>query len=178
MPYGMPSMAPAQPTVPDNPFLRSRFANKLRANGGYAGQAGGIINQGRSLGYLDPAGSPAIQRGLEQSAIRSSRDAEHRGQTIAQLAGLDPSAARATLAGIQGQNADRTANFLNDATLQEMLGNRDWLRALFSGQLSNEQQVAMAKLMAKLQKQNQGNPLTDILGQAAGAGAGALFGGL
>jgi hypothetical protein len=152
-------------------------AGQLAGNVQYGQQAKGIISGATNAGFFDPMGSPMLRAAIRRRALRSAQNRRSAGAGAAQLAGLDPQAARQSFVDTnRGINAD-TSNFINDAEHGFLMGNQDFARGLFGGRLANEDQIAAEARQAKRERDARGNPLAAGLGTIVGTGLGAATGG-
>ena len=139
----------------------------------YGAQARGMIGGAQQAGFFNPMGSPQIMEQTRRNALRNSDNARRRSALLSRLMGLDPNQARVAAVNQDAESSRSTQDALQGAQLQQSLGNQDWFRSLFSGQLGLEQQKALAKYMQQL----QGGGAGAALGSLLGTGAGAFLGG-
>lgn len=140
-------------------------------------QAQSYIGAGQRAGFFDPNGSPLLTAQRRRTAIQAARARRRRGANAASLYGLDPSQTRAGLFQLDRQNSGDVADALNQGQYQEGIGNRDYIRQLFGGQLDYARQRDLAKYQADLARQNQGSFWGDLAGKAFNVGADYLTGG-
>lgn len=142
----------------------------------YAGQASGIIQGGTQAGYFDPRGSQVLRAMLRRAALRTAQNRRRRSSVLGQLVGLSPEQQRyQQVQAEQGASAD-TSGFLNDAMLQEQLGNQQFARGIYGQERGFEEQRARDKAQRDYEKSQQGG-IGSYLGSLAGTGLGAFTGG-
>lgn len=141
------------------------------------GAADRLVGMGQDAGFFDPSGTKmrAMRR---RQAMRGARNRRRRGEVTSRLAGLDPFQQRAALFDLDRDVSGRTADFLTEADLNESMGNRDYFRDLFGGQLGFERQRQLDREAYDRSKPRFGDILGGIAGQAAGAFMGGLGGGM
>lgn len=155
------------------------YANTPGGGGGtYSSQAQQQLQGANQAGFFNPMGSPAINAGVRRQALRNSDNARRRSALLSRLMGLDPNQARVAQVNADTEQSGQTSGALQDAYLQQQLGNQNYFRGLFGQQLGNEQQRALAKWQAQQQQGTFGGALGGLVGQGAGAFLGGWGGGL
>ena len=164
------------PTSPHNSPAAAGSGQDISAPGFNFGVPGGsnrniantAIQGAQSAGFFDPMGSPILRAALRRNALRSAENQRRRGSVLSRLLGLNPNEARAQQLQTEDAAGTNAADAINQGDLSFLTGNQDFLRSLFSGQLSAENQQALARLMATLQDRNRpgiGAAAGDILGK-------------
>ena len=137
--------------------------------------AGQAISGAQDAGIFSPLGSPLLRAAIRRNALRSAYNQRQRGSVLSRLLGLNPNEARAQDLQTEGDAGNTAADSINQGDLQMLAGNQEFLRSLFTGQLSAENQRDLARLMAALQPRTTAG---GAIGSIVGTGAGAYFGGL
>lgn len=131
----------------------------------------------QDLGFFDPKGSPVLREQIRRGAIRTARNRRLKGRTLFGLGGLDPAQARAASLNLEQGIGEDTSNFINDANLAELTGNRDYFRGRFGDALGFERQQQIERMRAKAAKDAQGGGgIGGAIGGIVGMGVGGIAG--
>ena len=141
--------------------------------GAYGQQAGNAIQGAQAAGFFSPMGSPAIMANVRRNAPRTGDNARRRNAILSRLMGLDPNQSRVAAVNADTEASGNTADALNQAQYGQLLGNQNYFRSLFGGQLGNEQQLQQMRYQHDLNQPTVGGMIGGLVGQ----GAGALLGG-
>jgi hypothetical protein len=126
----------------------------------------GALGGAQGMGYFDPAGSPYLRAVLQRRARRSADAMRRRGSVMSRLLGLDPYQQRQSMLDTERMASGTTANALNSAQENELMGTQDWMRGLLGTERGYQEQ-----------RRARGG-WQSMLGQLLGMGAGAFTGGM
>jgi hypothetical protein len=145
----------------------------------YGKQIQGLLGGAQEAGFFNPLGSPMVREARRAAALRTADARRRRSSVLGRLYGLDPIQQRGAMMDADIGASQGAADFLNDAELEELLGQRGFLQSLLSGERGFEQQKILARMAAKAAEKQRGSPFGQILGAAVGGlpFLGGIFGG-
>jgi len=149
-----------------------------RQQNSFGNMAQGLIGQANQQGLFNPMGSPAINQAVRSHALRNADNARRRSALLSRLMGLDPNQARVAAVNADAQGSANTSDALNNARYGQLMGGQQFARSLFTGQLSNEQNLQNQLRMIKAQRDATNPGIGGFVGGLAGQAIGGLTGGL
>lgn len=175
--YGRTIWRPAKPKTPGFDPTNPYAGMADNTDPGYGGTTSRILGQAGQSGAFDPQGSVLLKAMLRKSALRNARNRMQSGRVASKLYGADPFQARQSLLDTERDTSGQTADFLNQADLNQGMGYQSWVRGMLGGERGFEQDEKMTRLRAELEQAMQGGGIGSLLGQLLGIGGGAFLGG-